>query len=61
MMRGGGVTYRIFFLSFFFSLVCFSAISSSTLVFLACVLSTTDDVARLRADVALEGGGDAWR
>ena len=25
------------------------------------MLSTTDDVARLRADEAVEGGGDAWR
>jgi hypothetical protein len=25
------------------------------------VLSTTDEVARLRADEAVEGGGDAWR
>ena len=53
-------TYLSFFLFFFF-LVWFSGISSSSLVFLACVLSTTDDVARLRADEVVEGGGDAWR
>ena len=34
----------------------FPDVSSSTLVFLA-VLSTTDDIARLRADKAVEAGG----
>ena len=52
--------YLSFFLFFLF-LVWFSGISLSSLVFLACVLSTTDDVARLHADEAVEGGGDARR
>lgn len=53
-------TYLSFFLSFFFFLVSVSGVSSSNLVFFTSVLSTAEDVARLRA---VEGGGDAcdWR
>ena len=60
---GGEDTYlSFFFLSFFLSFfVGFSSVSSSTFVFLVCILSTTDDVARLRADEGFEGGGDTWR
>ena len=51
-----------FFLSFFLSFfVGFSSVSLSTLVFLVCVLSTTDDVAHLRAEEGFKGGGDTWR
>ena len=55
---------RIAHLSFlpFFSLqtISFSTVSSSTLVFLANVLSATDNMARLRADEVVETGGDGW-
>jgi hypothetical protein len=67
----GGLAYLSFFPLFFFFFFSFSAVtsspffcsavSSSPFFFLTCVLSTTDDVARLRADEAVEGGGDAWR
>jgi hypothetical protein len=61
MMEGGSTYLSFFFLSFFLSFfVGFSSVSSSTLVFLVCVLSTTDDVARLRAEEGFEGG-DTWR
>lgn len=59
--KGDGLTYFSFFLSFFLLSAWFSAISSSTLVFLAAVLLTTDDMARLRAVKAVDTGGDAWR
>jgi hypothetical protein len=55
-----GVSYLLFFfLPFFFPFVCFSAVSSSTFFFLTCVVSSTADMACLRADEAT--GGDSWR
>ena len=59
---GGGDMYlSFFFLSFFLSFfIGFSSVSSSTFVFLVCILSTTDDVACLHADEGFEGGGDTW-